>query len=107
MLIVETLHRTGHLDPAALFALPQEWQMMHLAHTRSWLIGRYDPQPASQRTRRAPANPAAVAAAAAEMRKGARQQDIDGARQLLLRPGLPEHLYRAARATLKRAGVSP
>jgi hypothetical protein len=113
MLIVETLHRTGHLDPAALLNLPQEWQMLHLAHTRSWLIGRYDPQPATERRpgrsrTNQPSNAAAEAAAIAELRKGPRPQDVAAARRLLATTGAPERLRRAAQATLSRAaGATP
>jgi len=80
---------------------------MHLAHTRSLFIGRYDPQPMREQVSGAArGNPRAEAEAVADVRRGPRQQDIDAARQMLGRLGLPEHLRRAAQATLSRAGLT-
>ena len=108
---METLQRTGHLDPAALLSLPEEWQVLHIAHTRSLFIGRYDPQPATERKPGAPKEQRyklhIAAAAVAQVRKGPRPEDIAQARMLLSRPGLPDHLRAAAQATLTRVGAPP
>lgn len=107
-LIVETLQRTGQLDPVALLSLPEEWQILHLAHTRSLFIGRYEPpakgyteptadQPHRQRLGSRPPD-------LKQWRQRDRSGDVETARELLARPDLPPHLRRSAEATLRVAG---
>ena len=87
--------------------------MMHLAHTRSLFIGRYEPKPPKAGTggHRQPqqrrSNFQIEAAAVAQVRQGPRPEDVASARKLLSRPGLPDHLRAAAQATLTRAGATP
>lgn len=99
--MIETLQRTGHLDPAALLGLPEQWQMLHLAHTRSLFIGRYDPVAPTERK---PTGPPPSPSAIERWRQRDRSGDVEQARRLLARPGLPEHVRRAAQATLTQAG---
>lgn len=105
---METLQRTGHLDPRALLRLPLEWQILHLAHTRSLFGGRYAPSSQKRTTsgdKPQQRNLKLEMAAIAEVRQGPRPEDVASARELLARTGLPDHLRRAAQATLTRAGV--
>lgn len=101
----ETLQRTGHLDPADLLRLPEEVVVMHLAHTRSHFIGRYEPaapgMATGSRKRSAPPKPADLE----RWRSRDRSADVKAARELLARDDLPPHLRRSAEATLRAAGA--
>lgn len=100
-LIAETLQRAGRLDPADLFRLPQEWQMLHLAHTRNLFTGQYEPP------FKGGGSTGVSAPQAGDMerwRQRDRGQDIEQARTLLQRPDLPAHVRRSAEATLAMAG---
>jgi hypothetical protein len=104
---VETLQRTGHLDPAAFWALSPEWQDLHLAHTRHLFTGHYDPPAAGEKVAPSP-SPAHAAAEVARWRErrereGPSPADVAQARALLEMPGLPESLLAAARDTLTAA----
>lgn len=101
---METLHRTGQVDPSGFLALPPAWQRLHLAHTKNHIIGQYE---AGEDEVEA-ASGAELAKFTRELREkrlreGPSPEEVAQAERVLAAPHMPEVVRRAAIETLQRA----
>ena len=106
---METLHRTGQVDPDALLMLPDATVRLHLAHTMNHMTGRYDPELPSKLKGEADAKTKANRARLIKEHHDARAHgptsgDIADAKRMLEIPGMSEVVKRAAMQTLQQAG---
>ena len=103
---METLHRTGQVNPDALLTLPDDWQRLHLAHTLNHLTGQYEPAIGDGRQ---PAKPGDALLAVSRWRQqranGPTPGDVRAARDAVeLGDRVPAAVTRAAMETLRWAG---
>ncbi len=106
---METLHRTGQVDPAALLSLPDEVVRLHLAHTLNHMTGQYDPVLPSANEKDDTAKSKADTARRISEHHEARQHgptsgDIAAAKRMLEVGGMNPVVQQAAIRTLQQAG---
>ena len=108
---METMHRTGQIDPSALLMLPESMLRMHMAHTLNHITGQYDPPLDQKDSPEKKGGKGRISAARAVMAHhqqrtdGPTTADLEGARWVLEQgDAFPAQAQRDALETLKRAG---